>query len=177
MRGVKNVRLFYSIISCLCIALGLCLILWPELSVKTVVTVAGIVLGVYGIIKIFSYFYQDAYRLAFQFDLGMGIVMTLAGLLMVLYPAKTAAILPFVVGCLLLLDSALKLQTAIDAKKFGMDNWLLLLIMAIVTIVCSILLIINPFSGALALAWILGICLIADGVQNLYSVLSSVRKK
>jgi uncharacterized membrane protein HdeD (DUF308 family) len=95
---------------------------------------------------------------------------------MVLYPARTASVLPFAVGCVLLLDSTLRLQTALDAKRFGLEGWYWLLILSIVTILCSIVLILQPFDGAKALMILLGICLIADGVQNLYSALKAVRR-
>lgn len=176
MRGVTHIRRVYIAASVLSILLGACLILQPELSVQIIVLAAGILIGVCGIVKIFGYFFQDPYRLAFQFDFGTGIIMLLAGLLIALFPTRAAAVLPLALGCVLLLDGALRLQTAIDAKRFGITSWYWLLILSLVTMACSIVLILRPFRGAEALTVLMGVCLICDGVQNLYSVLRTVRK-
>lgn len=176
MRGVKNVRLFYSLASVMSILLGGCLILLPELSARVIALCVGILVCICGVVKIFGYFFQDAYRLAFQFDFGVGITILLAGVMIVCFPTRAASLLPFVLGCVLLLDSALRLQTAIDAKRFGMKNWHWLLILSLLSIACSIVLILQPFDGAKALSVLIGVCLMCDGVQNLYSVLRTMRK-
>ena len=53
----------------------------PEKAVKIICVLAGILFIADGIIKIIGYFSRDFYCLAFQFDLGFGILMIAVGIL------------------------------------------------------------------------------------------------
>ena len=45
----------------------------------------------------------------------------------------------------MLVDAALKIQTAIDAKKFGISKWWLILMMAVMVAFVGALLLLAPF--------------------------------
>ena len=86
---------------------------------------------VIGLSKLLGYFSNDLYRLAFQFDLSMGIFASVIGALILISPDKMKTAIPVVLGAYVILDGALKFQTAWDAKKFGISKWLILLISSI----------------------------------------------
>ena len=87
-------------------------------------------------------------------------------------------LIPISIGIFMLFDGAFKLQTTIDAKRFGIKYWWLILTLAILTCACGFLLIFNPFDGIRIIAIMLGISLVVDGIQNLcvaaYTVKTSI---
>ena len=69
----------------------------------------------------------------------------------------------------------MKIQTSHDAKLFGPVYWWGILVFGILSCICGLLLIMNPFEGASALMILLGISLIADGIQNLWITAYTVK--
>ena len=72
LKQLKLAKNGYIIMSVLFMVLGACLIIWPDCSMAVFCTAVGIMLIVYGLIKILGYFSRDIYCLAFQFDLAFG---------------------------------------------------------------------------------------------------------
>lgn len=175
MRQLRNAKIAYVLISVAMIALGAILILWPEISALAVCNIIGAILAVFGIIKLVGYFSRDMYRLAFQFDLALGIFSVLVGLLMLVHPTSVVMLVPVIIGVFVILDGTFKLQTAYDAKRFGMGGWWGILLLAIVTCLGGLFLVINPFQGANALMILLGITLAVDGIQNLCVAVYTVK--
>ena len=81
IRAAKSGYIATSMLWC---AAGLLLIFLPGTSVKLLCMAAGGLLTVCGIIKIIGYFSKDLYRLAFQFDLALGLLCLLLGLILLL---------------------------------------------------------------------------------------------
>ena len=79
------------------------------------------------------------------------------------------------VGIVILIDGALKLQTAVDARKFGIEKWWLILIIALLVSIVGIILMVPPFAAQTMAAWVIGINLVLDGVLNICVVLSTVK--
>ena len=79
IRQLKIAKNGYIIMSLLFVILGICLIIWPDCSLKLFCTLIGIMLIAYGCIKIVGYFSKDYYCLAFQFDLAFGILLIAVG--------------------------------------------------------------------------------------------------
>ena len=75
----------------------------------------------------------------------------------------------------MLVDAALKIQTAIDAKKFGISKWWLILMMAIMVAFVVALLLLAPFETGSILVRVLGLSICIDGIMNLIVVMSTVR--
>ena len=124
-----------------------------------------------------GYFSKDVYRLAFQFDLAIGIAMILCGAVIVIRPRMLIAMLPVILGVLVLIDGLFKIQKALDSKRFGMKKWWISLTFGILASVIGIFLILDPFEGNKILTVLLGITLIVDGIQNLWMVLYTVKSK
>lgn len=175
MRLVKEAKRAYMILSGIFMLVGLCLTIWPEISIVTFCCVLGGLCVIYGIIRLVGYFSKDQYRLAFQFDLALGIFVLVFGIILLFHPRPIIALLPVVIGLYIAIDSVFKLQTALDAKRFGMPRWWLMLILAIVAGGFGILLVFNPFEGAALFMRLIGITLIIDGIQNWWAALALVK--
>ncbi len=82
--------------------------------------------------------------------------------------------LSLMIGVFALTDSALRLQTALDAKRFGLRNWPGILVFALCGGVLGVLLLIRPFGGRL-LVRAMGAALAVGGAENLLLGLCAFR--
>ncbi len=87
----------------------------------------GILFSLTGGAKIFGFFSNDLYRLAFQYDFAIGIFCELLALLLVLSPAQNYDVLYLLLVVYVLFDALLKVQMSLDARQFGMKSWGLIL--------------------------------------------------
>lgn len=175
MEMIKKTKKAYICSSLVMMALGVLLLLFPEISALTVCYIVGAFVTLFGIVKLVGYFSKDLFRLAFQFDLALGIFSIVIGILILIHPTNIVNIVPVIIGLFVLIDGAFKMQTAIDAKKFGMNRWWCVVALAAATGFAGLFLIINPFEGAKALMILLGATLVVDGIQNLCVVAYTVK--
>ena len=82
---------------------------------------------------------------------------------------RFVSILPFILGLYLIFDGVVKLQAAIDIKKEGYQKWGILLLLAVLMIALGVVILLNPFQSAQALITFIGICMLLDGVINLWN--------
>ena len=82
LKQLKLVKNIYIVMSLLFCVLGIFLMARPKSSVKMLCVLMGIMLIMYGAIKISGYFTRDAFCLAFQFDLAFGILLMAVGVIL-----------------------------------------------------------------------------------------------
>lgn len=178
MRSVAPMRVakigYIAVSAALCF-FGVLLIVKPEISLAAFGLFTGIVLITFGIIKIVGYLSRDLYRLAFQYDLACGILVIALGIMVILEPNDVIDTICIAVGITFLMDGLLKIQISIDAKTFGIRQWWLILSVALLTVVIGVLLVFRTSGSVRALMVLLGISLLADGIMNLTTVLSTVK--
>lgn len=178
MRSVAPMRVakigYIAVSAALCF-FGVLLIVKPEISLAAFGLFTGIVLIIFGIIKIVGYLSRDLYRLAFQYDLACGILVIALGIMVILEPNDVIDTICIAVGITFLMDGLLKIQISIDAKTFGIRQWWLILSVALLTVVIGVLLVFRTSGSVRALMVLLGISLLADGIMNLITVLSTVK--
>lgn len=124
--------------------------------------------------KILGYFSNDLYRLAFQFDLAVGVLSGLLALAIVVTPEGTFARLPVFLIVYVMFDALLKLQISIDAKRFGMKSWAAILTTSLVLFFAAGFAIVALKTG-LRPSFAVGLALAADGVQNAWITMHTVR--
>lgn len=80
MKRLRRAKIAYGAISLAMLVLGVVLILYPDVSALVVCNIIGCVLAAFGIVKLVGYFSRDLYRLAFQFDLALGVSSLVMGI-------------------------------------------------------------------------------------------------
>ena len=167
MKLVRAAKAGYIGASILSILIGIALILWPEGSMIVLCRVMGGVILLSGVAKLFGYFVNDLYRLAFQYDLALGILTIVLGLVLLLLPEKASRIFIIAIGVYVIVNSIFSCQTAFEAKRFGLRKWWLIMAGGLLSGGVGVLLLLKPSESTLALAWYIGIACVADGLQNL----------
>ena len=105
MKLVKYSKWIYCAVCILFIALGVCLTVYPSISVTVMSYIFGAVALAFGIIKIVGYFADDLYGLVFQFDLALGIFSAVLGVLFLVRPKWLMTALPLAFGVFVLINS------------------------------------------------------------------------
>lgn len=172
---LQRAKRLYLVLSILLIALGLFLICRPAATLLTICYLLGILCLLFGGFKLIGYFSKGSYRTAFRFDLPLGILSLILGILLCWHPGNVVALLQFFIGSFILVDGVLKFQTALDARRCGLSRWWGILTAALLSAAAGLLLILNPFGGAKAMVVLLGVTLVVDGFQNLIVVLYTAR--
>ena len=72
---MRAAKIGYIIISVALCVLGIVLIAVPGFSAKALGIICGILLILFGAVRIAGYFSRDLYRLAFQYDLPLGFLL------------------------------------------------------------------------------------------------------
>ena len=172
MRAAKTGYIVMSIVFCV---VGVLFIALPARSAVMIGRVLGAAMAAFGVVKLVGYFSRDLYRLAFQYDLEFGILLIALGMIVLL---RTNGVMDFIciaAGVSILADGLFKIQIAIDARRFGIRDWWLILILAVVTGGVGLLLVFRPWESVQVLTVLLGAALLAEGVLNLCVALSTVK--
>ena len=170
---VKEVRVIHVAVSTLLLLSGLFLAIWPDFGELAARWLVGGNFILVGAIRVLGYFSNDLYRLAFQSDFAMGGLTVILGVLIFLYPANVLLLLPYVMGAYIIIDGLLKLQTAFDARGFGMRKWGGLLSSAVAVTVCGVIALIGaPSWNGMILT---GVALAVDAAENIWNTMGTVR--
>lgn len=164
LKQIKFAKYGYILISILFYLSGVLCLTIPDISGKATAAAGGIILIVYGIIKIIGYFSKDLFCLAFQYDFACGIFLFVLGIVVLAASWKFKGYLLSAVGVLILLDSLLCIQTSIDAKRFGLSSWPVMLAFSILS---------SALGAALIVAnsqIVAGFSLLAEGFMRHYIV-------
>lgn len=177
MRSVTPMRIAkigYIAVSVIFCAAGALFIARPEISTAIIGVCIGIAMILFGIVKLIGYFSKDLFRLAFQFDLEFGILMIVLGAVVLLHPENLMVFLCVVLGIAILLDGLFKIRIAMDSRQFGIKGWWMILVLAVIAGVVGVILVIDSAIGTKILSVLLGVTLLAEGILNLYTVVSTV---
>lgn len=156
--------------------IGLMLIGFPEFSMVAVCYIIGIMLIVLGVIKICAYFAQDKYNIAFQFDLALGILSVIIGVCAIIHHNWIINLLPIIIGIMIIADSLFTLQASIDAKRFGLPRWYLLLIFSAVSVILGLVLVFKSFKSAVAITILYGLGCFFIGFEKLVSIIYTTQR-
>lgn len=175
MTPMRVAKTGYIVMSAVFCVVGVLFIALPAQSAVIIGRVLGAAMAVFGVVKLVGYFSKDLYRLAFQYDLEFGILLIALGVIVLL---RTNGVMDFIciaAGVAILADGLFKIQIAIDSRRFGIRDWWLIMVLAVVTGGVGLLLVFRPWESVQVLTVLLGAALLAEGVLNLCVALSAVK--
>lgn len=146
--------------------LGVVALAIPGTMEKVLGYMVGVILIVGGAVSMISYLLRDAHQNYYHNDFFHGLLGIAAGILVLLKMDIIIAMIPFLLGIMVLVSGCSKLQDVIDMKRLEYGNWILMLVFAAVNVVFGILLMYNPFKSAILLFRLLGVGLIFSGITD-----------
>lgn len=170
MKLLKKLKTNIVISAVLCILLGIVLVVWPDLSMQVVCTAIGAILLIGGGVRLAVYFSVKDGSVYAQINLIMGIILAVIGVWILLQPEKVLAIIPIIVGIVIVLHGINNLQQALTLYKEKYDKWWVALILGLLTVGFGVLLICRPFEALETVVMMIGIFLIYDGISDIWIV-------
>ena len=167
-RILKRIKANVIVSAFICIALGVILVAWPGLSVKVVCMAIGAVLVINGISRLLNFIFGRDGSVFSQMNLVMGIIITVIGGWILLQPGTIIAMIPILVGIIIVIHGINNLQQSVSLCQNRYDKWWIALLLGIITIGFGVLLVFNPFAAVDTLIRFIGLFLIYDGASDIW---------
>lgn len=166
MKVFKEMKWDALMTGALYVVLGLVSLVIPETMEKTIGYLIGSVLIVAGAVSMISYLLRDAHQNYYHNDFYHGLIAIGAGIMVLVKVEIIIALIPFLLGVMVLISGCSKLQDVIDMKRTEYGNWIVMLVFAAVNLLIGILLIVCPIESAHLLFRLLGLGLIFSGITD-----------
>ena len=158
------------------IVIGVLLLINPIGFTTGIITTAGFVLLIAGLISVTKYFRAEAKEAATGQYLMKGLVELLSGVFcifkshwfIVTFPALT-----IIYGVIVLLTGFGKVQMTFDIIRAKNKKWLLAAISAVLSIVCAVVILNNPFTSTSILWLFTGVTLIVEAIFDIIALIVS----
>lgn len=133
-----------SILESLVIAiLGIVLVCMPEVTVRIIATILGVVFIIVGIFKLIRYFAEKGASNFYNYDLIYGLTAIVIGIVAMVYMNEIGSVFRIMIGIWILYTAILRINTSIQLKKVNNKIWIYSLILAIIMFACGLFVILN----------------------------------
>lgn len=157
------------------IALGLLLIFQSEATIISIAYIIGGILVAIGALALIKYVKGTNKANKNELDIVYGIVTIILGILVIQNPEAIASIIPIVLGISIIINSANKLQYAFELKANENRLWKTTMVIAIISTLCGIVLLFNPFKGAVMFTKLVGIFIVVYAILDMISTITIKR--
>ena len=140
-----------------------------EATIITISYIIGSILIAIGTITIMKYINNLKSSIRNELDIIYGVGMAILGIIVISNPKGLASIIPFILGIIMIITSATKLQISLDIMKKNEGKMTTSTILLLMTCICGVVLIFNPFSGAKILAKIIGVIILIYAILDIVS--------
>ena len=165
------------LLSLLELVVGILLLISPVGFTTGIITTAGIVLMVVGVITLIQYFRTQAAEAAAGQLMFKALVCLLIGAFCALKSGWIIATFPLMTmlyGIIILLTGIFKVQWAVDMLRQKKKRWWIAAIGAVVSILFAVVIFMNPFSSTAILWMFTGISLIVEAVMDIAIMIASL---
>ncbi len=142
--------------------LGILMMVYPEPTLTIVVWLIGAVALFFGIFAVISYFTAKSEEKNLGW-LMLGLVGVAFGIIILVYPDMTVKFLMFLWGLWLIITGIVMLFAGLMAKDMKDTRWLMV-IGGILSLIVGSIFVIEPYDGAVALVWVIGLFTIIYGI-------------
>ena len=160
------------ITSLVLIAFGVMLIMKSEATIITISYVLGGILVALGVLAVIKFIQGTNKENKNELDIVYGVVTVILGVLIITHPQAIASIIPLVLGVAIIISSSTKLQYAFELKANKNNLWKVTMIVSIISTLCGVLLLFNPFKGAVIFTQLVGGFIIAYAVLDIISTMT-----
>lgn len=132
--------------------------------------VAGIVVTMIGFFQILVYFFKKEYMKPNEYSFAFGILCMIAGLIVACKPQVIVNNYPIVISGLVVLDSTLRMQYAMNLFRLDNAQWKVNAAFAIAPLLLGMVLILVPFEENFMHNYF-SFLLIFDAIANVYTIM------
>lgn len=151
--------------------LGILMCVWPVGTAGVMCMAAGVVMLAVGAWRAVGYFRKKEFGLNDRLDFAAAALLLVIGLLLIVKPDAFIAMVPFIIGMIILVNSVFQIQTAMELKRIGYDRWWYHLTAALVCGAIALVMMFDPFASYRIMSAIMGAAFIADGAAELWTAI------
>jgi len=159
---------------------GILLLVNPVGFTAGIIIAAGIALMISGLLNVIRYFKTGPVEAAVGQLLVQGLIALVAGAFCAFNPQwfiLTFPVIAILYGVAILIGGLSKIQIAVDMVRLKNSKWWWGAVSAVISIVCALVIINNPFSTTVALWWFTGISLIVEAVFDVVTLIMGRKKE
>lgn len=170
---IRKMNITSIIFSIIFILIGTFLLARPEDAIHLVSYALGIILIVWGVISVITFFTDKESQNYLDFGFIVGVFVLIFGIIILVKPDTIASIIPLLLGIWMLINGVTKLSYSLtlNNNKSALSS----IIISLIIVLLGILLIINPFQGAKKIVQILGISILIYSILDLIECFSIKR--
>lgn len=155
------------------ISSGVILVFGLLLFFKSSVTLMGIsyifggliiAIGVLAIVRFISNNHSD---ISNQLNIIYGIICIISGIFFIEKPEIIGSIIPVVMGIGIIISSSLKIQQSFNLKSLNSSYFFWSFVTALLSLICGVVLLFNPFKGAVIITKVIGIFLVIYAILDI----------
>ena len=132
--------------------------------------IAGIVLAFVGLFQILVYFFKKEYLKPDEYSFAFGILYGIAGLIVATKPSVIVDNYPVVIAGLVVLDSTLRTQYAMNLFRLQNHQWKVHVVLALIPLILGMILILVPMEEGFLHNYF-SFLLILDAIANFYTII------
>lgn len=163
------------ITSVVLLTLGLLLFFQSEATIVAISYIIGGILVALGVLAIIKFIQGTNKEGKNELEIVYGVVTVILGTLIIKNPEAIASIIPLILGVAIIISSATKLQYAFELKANSNKLWKATMLVSIISTLCGVILLFNPFKGAVVFTKVVGLFIIIYAVLDTISTLTIKR--
>lgn len=175
---MDNLKKFFRssiLTSTILTVLGILLVFQSEFTIMVIAYIIGAILIVIGALAIIKFIKNINNNKKSELDIAYGLGTIILGILVIKNHEAIVSIIPFVIGIGIIISSSTKLQYALELKATDNPQWKMTMIASIVSAAFGVILLFNPFKGAVIITQVVGIFIILYGILDIVSTITIKR--
>ena len=157
------------------IALGFLLIFESDAVICSISYIIGGFIIAIGVLAVIKFIQNTNNEQKAELDIVYGIVSVILGIIVIKNPEAIASIIPAILGISIIISSATKLQYAFELKASGNNLWKTTMVISIISTLCGIVLLFNPFKALTSFTKIVGIFIVIYAFLDMISTFTIKR--
>ena len=164
---MKDMKHNYFISTIITIAIGLVLVIWPDLSGRLLCYTLGAAIILMGIVQLIVFWRGERIGIVSKFTMFMSIILILLGIWVCTSPQAVLSLIPIVIGIVMVMHGIMDIQYTLDIKNTGAQRWWIALFAAVLTLIGGLVLIFNAYLAFQMTFVLIGVVLLFDGFSDL----------
>lgn len=169
MELFKKIRVNMTVNAVLTIVIGILFVLNPGGTGSTIALIAGIAILLSGISDIIRYISDREYGFLVSGSLFGGVIKCVLGLFAVTHTGTIITLLTYILSVFVIIGGVNCLESSMQLKKAHVSAWGINMALSAVILAAGIFMLFFPFDAASTAIIIVGVILIADGLNELFT--------
>ena len=165
----KKITTSILVLSIIAFIIGLIMVIVPNVSLQIIGITFGIFAIIFGVVLITLNFMVHIIYIPF-FGIVSGILSIIIGIMLIAMPDILPTIFGIALGIWVILSSVNIISMAITIKN-GVSNWVWLLLLGIVDLICGIIILFNPFASSLSIVVLSGIVIMIHSAVTIVDMI------